>query len=249
MTHPGALGAQMPPGDDWIGRQLRDLQRQLDELSAGRSGEASAITAGATVVNDESNVERVRLGNLDLDGYGLKLTNQGVLLVFDASNVERVRVGGLGGSDYGLTVTDENGQVAAVRPPAVATKASTQTVDATSGVVWNATPGPSMVVDTNSGRIPFVVSVNAATSGSADQLAVAVEVLLGGTVVIAPTTAAGGLWGVARAAGEVSTLSFGGVIVVPAAGAYTVRLRYFTRGSPGTGQSDISSANITMFPT
>lgn len=220
MTHPGLPGAQMPPGDDWVGRQLREMGQRLDELAAARSGDATAINAGATVVNDSSGAERVKVGNL-------------------------------GDNVYGVKVTDAAGLAAILRPPLVASKAIVQVVPAQTGAVFNATPGASMVVDSPSGRIPIVASVNAAVVGGADRIGISIEVLTypGGVVVLAPTTSAGGISAFSPAFGEITTTPFAGMVEV-APGQYTVRLRYTVRGlvDPDSFAS-ISGSTLVAWPT
>lgn len=50
MTQPGLLGNLLPPGDDWVGRKLRDVARELDELRAARTLESASIGAGGITI-------------------------------------------------------------------------------------------------------------------------------------------------------------------------------------------------------
>lgn len=220
MSHPGLPSAQMPPGDDWVARQLRELGQRVEELSAARSGEATAITGGATVVNDSTGAERVRVGNLGDDVYGVRVT--------DAAGIVAVlRPPVVGNKGTVQTVPAQTGAVFNATPGA------SVVVDTPSGRVPIFASVNAAVVG---GADRIGISVEVLTEP-------------GGVVVLAPTTSAGGISAFSPAFGEVTTTPFAGMVEV-APGRYTIRLRYTVRGGVDpSNYASVSGSTLVAWPT
>lgn len=94
--------------------------KAIPPLTYGALGAASRVhvLSDGIHVTDEANTERIHLGQLADEVYGLLIRNGRLgagtnttiddfgLKVTDGAAVERVRVGNIGGSDYGLKVTN-----------------------------------------------------------------------------------------------------------------------------------------------
>lgn len=65
MTNPGDA---MPAGDDWIVRQLKKLQDQINANASARSLEASQIGAGGLTVTDGGSINITGGGTITVDG-------------------------------------------------------------------------------------------------------------------------------------------------------------------------------------
>lgn len=71
MTQPGTLAHNMRPGQDALGRRVRDLERALREGLAGNAGQAMQIGAGGILVNGG--------GSITIEGGGSLNVSSGVL--------------------------------------------------------------------------------------------------------------------------------------------------------------------------
>lgn len=65
------ISDQAPPGQDYLLRRLRDLERQVRELQAGRRLEAATIRGGSLKVLDDQGQLQIQLGLLPDGTYGL----------------------------------------------------------------------------------------------------------------------------------------------------------------------------------
>jgi len=68
MANPGD---QFPPGQDWIPRRFRELQRQIDENASARSLAASQIGAGGLLINGGGSLTIAGTGSLNVGSGAL----------------------------------------------------------------------------------------------------------------------------------------------------------------------------------
>lgn len=89
MALPGTPASTIPPGDDWIARRLRDLQRQVDELKTARSLESSTIGRA-----------------------GITVSGGGSLRVLDDAGNVIAYIGGFADGSFGAEISRADGSVA-----------------------------------------------------------------------------------------------------------------------------------------
>jgi hypothetical protein len=68
MVNPGDA---FPPGEDWIVRQIADLQRQINANASARSLESSSIGAGGLTVNNGGSITITGGGSISVNGSDL----------------------------------------------------------------------------------------------------------------------------------------------------------------------------------
>ncbi|MEV6798549.1 hypothetical protein AB0M91_09395 [Micromonospora rifamycinica] len=121
------ISDQAPPGQDWLVRQIRDLQRQVRELAAARTLEAAAIGSGGITIRD------------------------GAVRVLDSGGAPVAQLGRLPDGGYGLAAIAPSGQLVtlsslAFGPVAASDPASGTRTSSAFGDLTGAAVGPSVTV-------------------------------------------------------------------------------------------------------
>jgi len=71
VINPGSLAAQMPAGEDWVSRALKEIRDTIRENAAARSLEASSIGAGGLTVTSGGSITITGSGSLNVASGGL----------------------------------------------------------------------------------------------------------------------------------------------------------------------------------
>ena len=100
----GLPAGQLPPGGDWIARELKAIRRELEQLRASRRLESAQIGAGGLTVTDGGGITIGDGGTIDLV--------DGTVRVLNGSGQVVAQLGLLPGGGYGVAaVNPANGQL------------------------------------------------------------------------------------------------------------------------------------------